>query len=213
MSLHPFYQFLVKQIEENLPGREAQLKMSPVPLDPNFVLPRDPSESAHPSGVLIPLFPDKNEQLNVILTLRTKSIRHAGQISFPGGRREDNDESLRQTALRETKEEIGVDESLITLAGHISPLYLYRTDNQITPFVGFLQARPELTPNPVEVEEIITIPIPDLLSDSYRKREKWELPYATFDVPYWSFHNVPLWGATAMMMSELLELYRDFIRG
>lgn len=212
MSLHPFYQFLTRQSEQDLPGREAQLKMSPVPLDPDFVLPRDTSETAHPSGVLIPLFPDEQEQLRVILTLRTKSIRHAGQISFPGGRQEDGDESLKQTALRETKEEIGVDKSLITLSGPISPLYLHRTDNQITPFVGFLQSRPELTPNPVEVEEIITVPISDLLSDTYRKREKWELPYATFEVPFWNFHNIPLWGATAMILSELLELYRTYLK-
>jgi 8-oxo-dGTP pyrophosphatase MutT (NUDIX family) len=136
MNLHPFYHFLKERTRSELPGRDAQMKMSPVPLDPDFVLPGDGSESAHPSGVLIPLFPGCDKQLRAVFTLRTNNIRHAGQISFPGGRRE-GEESLEETALRETEEEIGVGRSEVTLAGSITPLYLHRTDNQITPFVGF----------------------------------------------------------------------------
>lgn len=121
MALHPFYKFLIEQSEKDLPGREAQMKMSPEPLDPNFVLPQKESDTAYPSSVLIPLFPDKNHQLNVILTLRTEGIRHAGQISFPGGRREGS-ELPEETALRETEEEIGVTRNQIEIACCITPL-------------------------------------------------------------------------------------------
>ncbi|TVR19924.1 MAG: CoA pyrophosphatase [Balneolaceae bacterium] len=212
MDKHPFYHFLKNRSESSLPGREAQMKMAPIPLDPEFVLPHNTSETAHPSGVLIPIFPDNENNLHVILTLRTNSIRHAGQISFPGGRRE-NDETLAETALRETEEEIGIAPSKVDLACCISPLYLYRTDNQITPFVGFLNDKPALTPNPAEVEEAFTASLEQLISPKYQKREEWHLTHASFDVPYWNIHRVPLWGATAMMMSELLELYGEFRKG
>lgn len=209
MGVHPFYHFLQKRSGEELPGRDAQMKMSPVPLDPDFVLPHQQSDTAHPSSVLIPLFPDENNDLHVIFTLRTKGIRHAGQISFPGGRRE-NGETLEETALRETEEEIGVSRDDVQLACTITPLYLHRTDNQITPFVGFLEAKPVLIPNPAEVEEVFTIPMSMLISEENFAVEEWELSYATFEVPYWNIHDVPLWGATAMMMNELLELYKEF---
>jgi 8-oxo-dGTP pyrophosphatase MutT (NUDIX family) len=161
------------------------------------------------AGVLIPLYPDKDEKLRVVLTLRTDNIRHAGQISFPGGRKEGM-ETLKETALRETEEEIGIDSGDISVAGSITPLYLYRTDNQITPFVGFLSNKPILMPNPVEVEEAFTVSLEDLISDRYFSLEKWSLGHNTFEVPCWKIHRVPLWGATAMMMSELLELYKIF---
>ena len=209
MSKHPFFDFLAERKQSSLPGRDAQMKMAPVPLDPEFVLPHDASETAHPSGVLIPVFPDEHNNLHVILTLRTNSIRHAGQISFPGGRKE-NGETLEETALRETEEEIGISPSAVELVCHITPLYLYRTDNQITPYVGFLQEKPLLSPNPAEVDEVFTTSLEELISPETQKREEWHLSHASFDVPFWSIHRVPLWGATAMIMSELLELYREF---
>lgn len=211
MGHHSFYHFLVDRTLQKLPGRDAQMKMSPEPLDPNFVLPQKESDTAHPSSVLIPLFPDENDLLNVILTLRTESIRHAGQISFPGGRRE-GDETPEETALRETEEEIGVTRNQIEIACCITPLYLHRTDNQITPFVGFLEQEPKLQPNPAEVKEAFSIPLKNLIENENFKEEKWDLTHASFHVPYWTIHEVPLWGATAMMMSELLELYKEFLQ-
>lgn len=210
MDRNPFFSFLENRSDDSLPGRVAQLKMSPVPLDPDFVLPQDPSETAHPSSVLIPLFTGYDKRLYVVLTLRTNNIRHAGQISFPGGRCEPG-EKLLETALRETKEEVGIEPEDILIACKITPLYLYRTDNQITPFVGFLANEPELKPNPVEVEEAFSVTLDELLSEKILKRKEWHFKHASFDVPYWDIHRVPLWGATAMMMNELLELYREFL--
>lgn len=209
MALHSFHQYLLERSQKDLPGRKAQMKMSPEPLDPDFVLPRKESDTAHPSSVLIPLYPDEKDQLNVILTLRTDSIRHAGQISFPGGRREGR-ETPEETALRETEEEIGIVRSQIHIACSITPLYLHRTDNQITPFVGFLEKEPVLQPNPDEVKEAFAIPLQTLINTENKKKEKWDLSHTSFHVPYWTIHEVPLWGATAMMMSELLEMYKEF---
>lgn len=212
MSQHPFARYLQERMQLALPGVSAQKKMQPVPLSRSFTFP-DERKDAHPSSVCILLFekgPDSEQDLHVVLTLRTESIRHAGQISFPGGRA-DNGESPPETAIRETEEEIGVPGEAIHLVGTITPLYLYRSNNKITPFVAFLDEEPRLNPNPDEVEEAFTVSLKDLLNEQNMIREKWELSHATFMVPYWNIHSTPLWGATAMMMSELLELYKEFL--
>lgn len=206
-----FRDFLKNRLQQSLPGREAQMKMMPEPVDPDTEVPgRSIDSSGHPSGVLVPIYADGNKDLNVILTLRTDSIRHAGQISFPGGRSEES-ESIVETALRETHEEIGIESEYIDVLGSLTPFYLHRTNNQITPVVGYLEHKPIMQRNPNEVQEIITIKLDTLLDDDMIETEKWDLSENSFNVPFWSFHRVPLWGATAMMMSELLEIYREFL--
>jgi 8-oxo-dGTP pyrophosphatase MutT (NUDIX family) len=209
MSPHPFFEFLEKRTSAPLPGEAAQLKMCPTPLNGDRNRLKDPYNNGYPSSVLIPLYPGDNNSLHLILTLRTDSIRHAGQISFPGGRSDKGEEPV-YTALRETWEEVGISPDDVDVAGSITPLYLYKSDNRITPFVGFLKEKPELNRNPDEVEEIIITELDHLLSDSLIKRETWDLNRRKLEVPYWDIHRVPLWGATAMMLSELLELYREF---
>ena len=184
--------------------------MSPTPFGQHLIRPPFSDKGGHPSGVLIPLFTAHDGALYVILTLRTKTIRHAGQISFPGGRKE-GDESLQETALRETHEEIGLPPDLITIARDITPLYLDRSHNQITPFVGFIENKPAMKRNTDEVEEIIIVSLNKLLNKNNLKSEVWELRNIKFNVPFWDIHRIPLWGATAMIMNELLELYNKFL--
>jgi len=212
MSIHPFITFLQKRLQKPLPGESAQKAMAPTPLDSDFKMRMDPTTDAYPSSVLVPLYTDENGNLKIIYTLRTETIRHAGQISFPGGRSE-NGEKLVETALRESHEEINLPPDSVQVLGQITPLYLYRTNNQITPFIGYLDKEPTLQRNPVEVEEIITVSMEDLVKNENKIRETWELEHATFDVPYWDIHSTPLWGATAMMTSELIEIYREFLDG
>lgn len=204
-----FYRYLKYLKPSQLPGRSAQMHMSPTPLDPDFVLPRNPSDTASPSSVIIPVYADQDQKLHVVLTLRSDHIRHAGQISFPGGRQEKR-ETLKEAALRELHEEVGIPGNILKTAGPITPLYLHRTDNQITPFVGFMDERPKFTLNPNEVTEIVTAELDSLLSNEKRKTERWDLPQTSFKVPFWDIHDVPLWGATAMIMSEFLTIYEEF---
>lgn len=211
MRNRQFYDYLKKRSDDSFPGESAHKQMLPSPKDHSKRFPRHDDGSGHPSSVLIPLFPDQNGDIEVILTLRTGNIRHAGQISFPGGRSEVN-ESPAETALRETHEEIGIRPESIQIACNISSLYLYRSNNLITPFVGFMDHKPDLTINPNEVEEAFTVPLSRLLDDQALVRETWEIDNREVDVPYWDIHpTTPLWGATAMIMSELLFLYRDFL--
>lgn len=206
-----FYRYLNERTKDSLPGESAHEIMLPNPIDSSYNYPRSGDENTHPSSVLIPLYPDQKGDIHVLLTLRTGHIRHAGQISFPGGRSEVNEE-LIDTALRETHEEIGIDPQSIRVACSMTSIYLYRSNNQITPFVGFLNERPNLTLNPNEVEEAFSVPLMHLLDDSNLIRETWELNKRKVDVPYWDIHpKTPLWGATAMIMSELLMLYREYL--
>ena len=209
MNLHPFYFFLKKRSKDTLPGRDAHMKMAPVPMNSNYSYPNDDLDNAHPSSVLVLLYPDENQKLKVVLTLRTKSIRHAGQISFPGGRSESGEE-LIETALRETEEEVGISPEKIHIACSLSSFTLHKSENIITPFVGFLLERPQLDPNPYEVQEAFDCDLNILMDDHCLKRKKWSLLNQDFDVPFWDIHEVPLWGATAMMLSELLVLYKEF---
>ena len=206
-----FLKFLINRSNQPFPGESAHEKMLPNPVDSSYRFPRKPNGNAHPSSVLIPLYPDQKGDIHVLLTLRTAHIRHAGQISFPGGRSEVNEE-LVDTALREAHEEIGIHPESIQIACSITSIYLYRSNSQITPFVGFLHQKPDLTINPNEVEEAFNIPLSHLLDDRKLVRETWELNNRKVDVPYWNVHpTTPLWGATAMIMSELVELYREFM--
>lgn len=211
MSEHLFISFLKERIEEPLPGRTAQKKMLPVPVvEESNARKLTAPDDASPSSVLIPIFMDEGGQLSVILTLRTSGIRHGGQICFPGGRSELNEEPL-ETALRESHEEIGLPAQDVQMLGSITSFYLQHTNNLINPFVGFLEKKPKMTRNPNEVEEIITVTLNELATDDKLINERWDLEHDSFDVPYWDIHKVPLWGATAMILSELLELYREFI--
>lgn len=161
------------------------------------------------SSVLIPLITWK-EELEVVLTLRTQSINHGGQLSFPGGGKE-GDESIVETALREAQEEIGLHTSGVKVAGQLTPLYVGHSDNMVTPVVAFLDHEQRFTPNPNEVDEIITVPISKLIEEQHLVEEDWDLRGTPYRVPFWNIHRVPLWGATAMMMSELVELYKEFL--
>ena len=210
---HPFEVFLQKRLGESLPGQVAQNRMRPHPthLDKSTYKGHTiPDKDVRNSSVLVPIITWKEEP-EVILTLRSAGIKHGGQLSFPGGGRE-GDETFEETALRETREEIGIIEEHVSIAGLLTPLYVDRSKNMVTPVVGFIDEEQEFCPNPNEVAEVFTVPFSELLNSANHNREHWDLRNQVFEVPFWSIHHVPLWGATAMMMSELLELFKEFQR-
>lgn len=206
------FSFLEQQLNNgNLPGRASQIKMAPEPVDEgNPKREMEAPDHARASSVLILIFPNREGELELTLTLRTSNINHGGQLSFPGGRAEDNETEI-ETALREANEEIGITTADVQIAGSLSKLYIAHSNNYITPVVGFLDYVPELTLNPDEVEESFSVELESLLGKKNLTVENWNLrESATYKVPYWDVHRVPLWGATAMILSEFLELYRMF---
>ncbi len=203
-------EFLEHRLSQNLPGRKAQIEMAPEPIDGGEIREMEPPPKVNKSSVLILLFPNKDEEIELILTLRSHNIDHGGQISFPGGRAEKG-ESIPQTALREANEEIGISPNSVTIIGELSELYVSHSNNLVTPVVGFTGKRPDFKINPTEVEEVFAIELNSLLHKKNITIEDWDLHSYTYRVPYWDVHHVPLWGATAMMLSEFLDLYREFL--
>ncbi len=206
-----FQAFLEQRLAHSLPGEEAQNKMRPHPAvhkNPVFKSNLPEHNEYRNSSVLVPIITWEDE-LEIILTLRTSGIKHGGQLSFPGGGKE-GDETYEETALREAREEIGLVEEKVSIAGLMTPLYVNHSNNMVTPVVGFISESQTFTPNPNEVDEIFTVPFSELIASKNKIREEWDLRDTKYTVPFWDIHKVPLWGATAMMMSELMELYREF---
>ncbi len=209
--MNDFKEFLELRLKHPLPGKEAQNIMQPLPSkSPTSKLNYAPQTSDfRNSSVLVPIIA-WNGQMEVVFTLRTEGIKHGGQISFPGGGKE-GDESIETTALREAREEIGLVEDSVNVVGVLTPLYINHSGNMVVPVVGFIEQEQKFVPNPNEVEEIFTIPLSDLIEQKNHIREEWNLRNIQYNVPFWDLHRVPLWGATAMILSEFIELYKEFI--
>ena len=171
-------------------------------LNPDFA--RDDRSAFTLAAVLVPLV-DHPHGVTVLLTQRTAHLTsHAGQISFPGGRAEPHDEDAVATALRETAEEVGVDETHVEIVGRLDT-YETGTGYSITPVVGFIAPSFSLTPDPSEVEEVFEVPLAFVLDPRNHKRHS-----RYFNGIERHFHAMPfegryIWGATAGMLVNLYE--------
>jgi len=136
--------------------------------------------------------------------------RHRGQISFPGGRFEPQDKHLANTALREAEEEVGVDAGQVELIGGLTDLYIPVSNFRVDPYVGYTEITPDFIPQESEVNDILEVPVEELIHPGNLKykdltiREGFTIP----NVPYFDLLGKTVWGATAMMLSELVELIR-----
>ena len=132
---------------------------------------------------------------------------HSGQIGLPGGKYEKSDVDRTTTALRETSEELGVDCDQVEIVGHLTELYIPVSNFKVLPVLGFCEKRPVFRLNRFEVEQVIEMPVQQLLlKDNMRK---FELQRADFKIiaPYFEAKGHKIWGATAMILSELRELF------
>lgn len=132
---------------------------------------------------------------------------HSGQIAFPGGARELRDRSLVDTALRETEEEIGLTRSLVSVLGRLSSVYITVSNFVVHPFVAFVDSLPTLVPEPGEVAEIVRAPIGAFAN--CRSTLSVERRGERYDAPCYRIWSVEVWGATAMITSEFLQVWRE----
>lgn len=159
-------------------------------------------------GAVLLLLYRREDRLHFVLTRRRDDLAaHAGQISLPGGRREDG-EPLKKTALREAHEEIGVEPRAITILGRLATLYIAPSDFEVVPYVGWHQQTPSFVPQYSEVAEIIETPLQSILDERVRRQEVWERQGDAIFVPYFQIGAHKVWGATAMMLSEFAERLR-----
>ncbi len=194
---------LKEQFKLQLPGERAQTRMSPILNSQKY---REPSTS-HKVACVMALLHPKQDELFVTFIKRASGHpddKHAGQIGFPGGRFEEEDESLVMCALRETQEEIGVEISDIEVIGKLTSLYVFASDFMVHPFVGYMDYIPQYKPQVEEVAGIYEMPLRNLIDPAYKISRQVRLSEGFYrDAPGYDVDGDFLWGATAMISSEL----------
>jgi len=170
-----------------------------------FVRRFDPPEGVTPrlGAVLVLLYPD-GDDLRLPLTVRSDQLpSHRGEVSLPGGSIDPGDGGPVAAALRECHEELGVDPGQVAVWGTLSSFYIQPSNFQITPVVGFCDRPPVLSPNSAEVSQVITVTLRELLDPALVKVEHWQLRGMDVNVPFFAIAGHKVWGATAVVLSEL----------
>ncbi len=189
------------ELRKPLPAEDVRLKMAPSS--------RRLSEFPAPdklAAVMILMFPSQDEICICFIRRPEYEGVHSGQISFPGGMYEITDKDLEQTARRETTEETGIDGAGIIVLGKLTPLEVPVSHFLVHPYVGYIDHFPEFVPDPAEVSFMITVPLRDLMDPSIILKEKWNLMDESVLVPFYFIQDQRIWGATAMILSEFLEV-------
>jgi mutator protein MutT len=209
-ELPPFISVFRSLLNSPLPGTEAQRIMAPKPLTPGMgpVLLSDVPDTARRNAVSLCLTGSSLHDLEFILTLRSSTLpNHAGQLSLPGGGIEPG-ETPEQAALREMHEEVGITQTVQQVLGTLTPIFVPHSNNFIHTIVTWKQSSVPFVLQPSEVDEAFYVKAKDLLDDRLLTTEVWNLRGITMEVPFWNVHATPLWGATAMILSEFVELIR-----
>jgi 8-oxo-dGTP pyrophosphatase MutT (NUDIX family) len=195
------------RLAKTLPGIDAQIRFAPEMLKHAWRTGQLPAESRQAAALLL-LYPHHNGTA-VALTVRGSGLtRHAGQISLPGGAT-DPGETLAEAALREAAEEIAVDPSAVRILGELTPVHVLVSGFTLHPVVGLTDRRPDFTPAPGEVEEILEVSLDDL-RDASRIRQGTRIREGVaVEYPYFDLLGHQVWGATAMVLGEFICLLAE----
>jgi 8-oxo-dGTP pyrophosphatase MutT (NUDIX family) len=156
--------------------------------------------------VLVLFYPHMGDiHLPLILRSTYRGV-HSGQVALPGGGREPEDHDLIATALREAREEIGIEPTEVDVLGPLTPLFVYASNYLVLPIVAWADHRPEFQADPYEVAALLETPLRRLLDPDALRRESWDLRGQAVQVPFFEVKAQKVWGATAMILGELLAL-------
>lgn len=204
---------LIKDLKHHLdnnelPGREAQYGMAHGARKAwlnNYHVPTHAKRAA----TLTLLYPE-NDGFNIVLMKRVTNPkdRHSGQVSFPGGKVEEDDRDLEHTALREAEEELGIPQTTVSILGKMTDVYIPVSNFLVHPFIGFTPNKPSFQLQHSEVQQIVEAPLSVLLNKANRKTTNLTLPnnITLKDVPYFDVNGNVVWGATAMMLNEFTTI-------
>jgi 8-oxo-dGTP pyrophosphatase MutT (NUDIX family) len=212
MDFQDFLKFVPEIAKEKLPAVDAHIKMAPpsrIALLKNF---NTENQDAKKSAVMMLFYP-KNTQTHLALIIRNSYPGvHSSQIAFPGGKVETEDESLKHTALRETHEEIGIHPEKIEVVKAFTEVYIPPSNFLVSPFMGVCQSELTFTRQLDEVAGIIELPIDEFLNEDNIVMKRMNTSYASdIEVPTFKIQEHYVWGATAMMMSELKEVLKSVL--
>jgi len=205
-SINTIIHNLENLLQMPLPGAAAQQEMSPSDRSRGLYAPA-PAPSVVGAGVLLLLYPHNNRLFIPLIHRKNYSGPHSGQISFPGGKHEKTDLSMKETALRETFEETGIPAKGIRILGPLTTLYIPVSNFLVYPFVGYFSGDPVFHPDTSEVEEIIPL---DIFRLSSMKPGVMTMEKETtfISAPYFQEGEHKIWGATAMILNEFLKIFR-----
>jgi len=209
ISTDTFIEELRQRLARPLPGMEAQFKMAFARRAEELRRNPTPPPDAKVACVLN-LLHRHNGHWRTVLIQRTENPRdrHSGQVSFPGGRYEESDVELVNVALRETHEEVGVSPLEVEVLGRLTELYIPVSNFVVYPFVGVLHGPADFSPQTGEVETILTPPLTLFAQPENRKMTDLTIAQGLTlkGVPYFDVEGRVVWGATAMILSEFLEV-------
>lgn len=210
MNFQDFLKYVPNIIPFELPAVSSHLKMAPKEriqglknLDLNTLNPRM-------AAVMMLFYPKQNQTHLVLIVRNTYEGIHSAQIAFPGGKFEKSDFNFENTALRETREEIGVEPEKIEIIKHFTPMYIPPSNFLVHPFLGFSNEELVFYPDIREVAEIIELPLSVFLDDDIIMEARLSTSYgANILVPAFNIQDHVVWGATAMILSELRDVLKE----
>lgn len=208
MRYNLFIELLKKQLKSELPGEIAQQQMSPPLRMQGVKLPIDESKAIK-SAVLLLLFPINEIPHFVLIKRIVDNGPHSGQISFPGGKYESQDRNISHTAIRETYEEIGIQEADIEIIGSLSSLFVPVSNFIIYPLVGTINYKPTFKISKSEVNSLIITNLNDFFHNKSTTYGKFVSNNTIVEAPFYYVKDNRIWGATAMILSEFFEIYSN----
>jgi 8-oxo-dGTP pyrophosphatase MutT (NUDIX family) len=195
--------------EVELPSITSHIKMAPLERVKSLQEPIYSSLTAKKAAVMMLFYPKERETHLVLIKRNSYPGVHSSQIAFPGGKVDPEDVDYRQTALRETFEEIGISEDKISVVKDFTPLYIPPSDFLVYPFMGVCSTEIEFVLQQEEVAGIIEVPLKTLLDDAIISNKILDTSYAkSLEVPVFEIEGHIVWGATAMMLSELKDVLK-----
>jgi len=201
------------RLQQDLPGEDAQYRMAPS-YRPRLTWDEIHAQKPRLGGVMLLLY-EKAGELNIVFTQRKQYIGvHSGQMSFPGGKKDEDDADLTATAIRETYEEVGISREKIAILGNLSELYIPPSNFLVFPVVGFAADIGAFVPQKEEVEKIVEIPLSFFL-DKTNINLNTEIKLfngAVVYVPAYVYEQHIIWGATAIMLSEFTFIVEELIK-
>jgi 8-oxo-dGTP pyrophosphatase MutT (NUDIX family) len=213
MEFEEFKSKIVKIKKMKLPGENAQFKMAPKERIDELKKIANVKKTSKKAGVLALFYPSLSKQTMLALILRkTYKGVHSAQIGFPGGKFEDIDISLKATALRETEEEIGVKGNKVLVLKKLTEVYIPPSNFFVQPFLGYTNKTPNFILQEDEVEELLEVPLKHFMDDTIKSFQYLSTSYANkIEVPVFNLNNQRVWGATAMMLSEIREMLKQLL--
>lgn len=212
MNFQDFLKYVPNLLEVPLPAQEAHYKMAP--LERMEGLQHLNLENINPkkAAVLMLLYPKKGRTHLVLIVRNTYKGVHSAQVAFPGGRYENEDITLDKTALRETHEEVGIPPDCIQIIMPFTNLYIEPSNFMVYPFLGICKDEIVFVPDAFEVNCVIELPLNDFLNDNLIVTTTMTTSYAeNIEIPAFKIQNHIVWGATAMMLSELKEVLKKVL--